>query len=183
MIKIDAISDKQKDIYIYIYEWVFSFLFYNISLLLIGFFLHRFVYALLFSVSITLLRCTGGGTHAPSRILCTLISYFEFLFVIFTVSFIVTVPVETQIIIAISSIGIILALAPVDNSKKRFTSVQRKKLKIMSFFSSLILSVLIIIFLLNKPDCSLIVVLCVLISAIDLTIGYILNKKALKQFD
>ena len=134
MIKIDAISDKQKDIYIYIYEWVFSFLFYNISLLLIGLLLHQFIYALLFSVSITLLRCTGGGTHAPSRILCTLVSYFEFLFVIFTVSFIVTVPVETQIIIAISSIGIILALAPVDNSKKRFTSVQRKKLIIMSFF-------------------------------------------------
>ena len=78
-------------------------------------------------------------------------------------------------------IPFIVFLSPVDNPNKRMNFKQKNKLKIFSAVTCTILFLLIsILNFMGEYDYCNIIILCVMITPVDLIIGFFLNKRASK---
>ena len=76
--KSDSEVASRKEIYIYCLDFLVEQLIFLVSLLFIGCFLHDIPFCLLFFAVFLTYRSTGGGFHANSVWLCTLLSYTTF---------------------------------------------------------------------------------------------------------
>ena len=167
--------------YAYIYSWLIDQLFFFFSLLLISLLFHRVLPALIIYITISLLRMFSGGSHAPTKLLCSFISYFLFFSIFFLYRIVPSELFNYSKIPLLIIIPFIVFLSPVDNPNKRMNINQKNRLKIFSAITCNILFLLTsILDFIGEHDYCNIIILCVMITPVDLIIGFFLNKRASK---
>ena len=172
------INKEQISFYNYIYCWAIDFSMFFLNLMLIGLLIHKFIPSIIFCVIVSLLRITSGGSHASSRIKCSVISYLFYFVVIFSYPFLPNDFFSYLKFYIIIPLLIICILSPVDNPRKKLNSSQKKTLKVYTIIVCIFIS--LILFILNHsntPEYCNIIILCVMILPIDLIVGYIRNKR------
>lgn len=152
---------------------------YNLSLLLIGILLGYFWAALLYILIMTPVRMLAGGIHAPSPLICDIVSYGIFLGVILAVPVIVSKfsPFLLLILYFICYTFIIL-LSPVDTREKHYSGENRRRQKRHCFVYLTAVSVLYLILFVGKNDtaCGILSVCAAIITG-NLILGIIANHK------
>lgn len=178
LFKQGLIKEEEEKYYAYIYSWLIDYIMFFVSLIVIGAIIRRFIPAVIFCFSFSFLRMTAGGAHASSRLACFIISFVFYFSVILFYSYIPIDLFSFLKFFLIIPFGVIVLLAPVDNPKKRLSSEQKKRLKILNIIvCSLIIGLLFILHFLKRPDYCNIIILCVIILPVDLIIGFIISKK------
>lgn len=131
-----VIDDADMSQYEYCLEYLFDIIFYNFSLILFGCMLHDILGAILYIFCVSLIKSVGGGYHAASRLICSILSYSIFLTAMLTYRNLVICAfigrTETASLMdyfyAAESFMIVL-LSPVGNPNKRLSSREKVKLK------------------------------------------------------
>ncbi len=84
LISNNMISKNYEMAYNYCLEYFFDIILYSINSIILGILTHNMFHTLIFFIVFVPLKKLSGGYHAKSRILCSLISYTLFLFIILT---------------------------------------------------------------------------------------------------
>ena len=175
--KYSIIEEINIEYYAYIISWIIDYTFFNVLFLGLGLLLHKFLHAVIFVITLFLLRSCSGGTHAPTRIRCFVISSVIFLAVMYTCnlnSF--TNPFLSQLILFFCLI-IITILSPVIPKGKKANQTQKRRLKILSIIVCLSIFVLyIFLTFVQKNEYCNILIMCVMICTSDLVFGYIYKR-------
>ncbi len=174
------ITQEQREFYYYTYDWIIEHTTYYISLILLGILMHLPLPAFVYCFISSSLRFSAGGMHAPSKILCSVISYAEFIIIMLLLSFNIlpTNCILSVILIYTAGIIIIIILAPLDHPNKRLSIEQKSKLKVSCVKVCLISSILLAFFYFTGlTKCQQTITICTIISASDLMLGTLLNRR------
>ena len=159
------IESRFCDAYAYIFDYMFNFILYNLSLLTLGFLFHHPIAVTIYIIITGSLRAVTGGYHCKTRISCYILSY-----TVFSISAYILIPI--YIICWI----LILVVSPVDTPNKVFSKsakkTARKKTYIIFFFNS-IFTILSLLLHWNKG--LIFIDLSLIICATGLYTGYISN--------
>lgn len=79
-IALEIISRDDKEIYCYSYQYIIELLLFCFSLILISIPLSNIPSAIIFIFTVIPLRTFAGGIHAPTKQLCSVLSYILFFF-------------------------------------------------------------------------------------------------------
>ena len=114
------IESHFSDAYAYIFDYMFNFILYNLSLLTLGFLFHHPIAVTIYIIITGSLRAVTGGYHCKTRISCYILSYTVFSIYLLTIA---TIPmISAYILIPIYIICWILILV-VSPSLLRLESV------------------------------------------------------------
>lgn len=69
------IESRFCDAYAYIFDYIFNFILYNLSLLTLGFLFHHPIAVTIYIIITGSLRAVTGGYHCKTRISCYILSY------------------------------------------------------------------------------------------------------------
>lgn len=72
------IESHFSDAYAYIFDYMFNFILYNLSLLTLGFLFHHPIAVTIYIIITGSLRAVTGGYHCKTRISCYILSYTVF---------------------------------------------------------------------------------------------------------
>lgn len=174
-----AIKKSEKEIYAYCFGFLADLIVYNLSILLIGAVLGRFQIALLYILIMSPTKMLAGGVHAPTPLICDLVSYGAFLTVILTVPRIATqIPPFLLLSIYFLCYIFIILLSPVSTKNKRYTEAQKRRLKKYCFLYLTAVSILYLIFFANQmPVHCGIFSACAAIILANQILGIIVNVK------
>ena len=171
------IKAHQADIYHYCFSYVLDVLLYNITILLLGFLLHRPLQALLFTAITFPGKTIVGGAHASSPERCRILSYGIFLLSLYFIS---TYSFSKLFAIIPYSIAcvILLRLTPVDHPNKRLNPEQEHWSKFLChIFITLITLVFYTTICFNKTIYYNLIVLCITILMCNQIIGILQNRR------
>lgn len=174
-----TIKESEKEIYSYCFGFLADLIFYNLSILLIGAVFHHFQLALLYILIMSPTKMLAGGVHAPTPLICDMVSYGVFLAVILSVPKIAPQlsPFLLLSIYFICYIFIIL-MSPVSTKNKRYTETQKKRLKKYCFLYLTAVSILyLILFASHMSACYGILTVCAAIILANQILGTIVNIK------
>ena len=116
--------------YILFYSTIYSVQFFMICLLiLIGVIAKQLIITLIFILITAPIRTFSGGYHAKTRIRCNILSYSVFFSYLFISNIVNVNSTLLQIIIYISTWGLIFLISPVESENKHFTNENRKNLR------------------------------------------------------
>ncbi len=186
IIQYNFIPEEQKASYEYCFDFVFDLFFYNSSLFLIGLAFDKAFLSILYIITLSPLKMLAGGYHATSRLRCSFLSYSIFMMVLFLsdkiLSFISTPFLLVGYIIMNT---LVIAFSPVAPPQHHFNNVEKKKLRTLCLFYSILLLFLYIILLLKTQTiyytC---MTLCIMIILISQVIGHIqYTKKGVENYD
>lgn len=170
----NIISNSQKELYAYCFDFVLDILFFNISVLLIGLILREPFLSALYIITMTPTKMMAGGAHANSQETCSAISYtiaISSILLAANVS-LLSVSTQTELFIFFSCIISIAALTPVDTPNKRLDITKQKHLKKNCLIYLLILSVIYLLFYnWEYTKYYSIMTICVMIIAVNQYIG------------
>lgn len=120
---------KNADIYVYLVNSILEQTIFFVTLLIIGLFLHNIIFNLLFFIIFFTYRGTGGGYHASSPILCTILSYTAY-FAVYIFCFKIRLTKSTFTLILYILSVIFMLICPFSDCKnRRRTEEQKKSLK------------------------------------------------------
>ena len=152
--KNNVITEELKDVYVYGFELLLSFIFSVLAIIFLGLLTNNITISLTYLFIFILTRRYVGGYHASTHFKCQLCS-----FIIFSTVLLLTCYIDVRLymiyILAIIGIISILIWAPIENPYKPITEIQRKKCKVYGliiFFTASTLSMLI--WNLNKTLCN-----------------------------
>lgn len=128
LITSDKIESNLRDAYIYIFNYIIDYVVYAISIIFLGFIFHNILNALIFLLTLIPLRYCAGGLHASTEIKCQILSYLTFFIVMLATHIFYNYYILLSIFYIFSAILIVI-LTPVDNPRKRFNCIIKKKLK------------------------------------------------------
>lgn len=128
LIKLGAVPQEQKDIYVYGLELIFSFLFCVATIFAVSLFVHKTIEALVFMVLFVLIRQFTGGLHANTYLKCQLYTIGGYLSVAFLSSKLLP-SFALHVILIMVGIVIIIAIGPIENEKKPLTPQDRARNK------------------------------------------------------
>ena len=126
-----VIAEEDKDIYVYGFQLLISFLFSTSLVLLIGAVLGKIAETLAFLIVYILLRSFSGGYHANSYAVCTIVTVSVYLIVIL-MSSLVNVNLIAYLSLFILGIILLALMAPVRHPNKKISSKDTIKYKIIS---------------------------------------------------
>ena len=143
--KNNVITEDLKDIYIYGFEILLSFIFSVLTIILLGLLTNNIIISLTYLFVFILTRRYVGGYHASTHFKCQLCSLIIFSTVMLLTCYF---NVNNTMIYALVMVGIITILiwAPIENPYKPITKQQHKKCKFIGliiFFATSIVSLLI----------------------------------------
>ena len=116
-----VIAEEDKDIYVYGFQLLISFLFSTSLVLLIGAVLGKIAETLAFLIVYILLRSFSGGYHANSYAVCTIVTVSVYLIVIL-MSSLVNVNLIAYLSLFILGIILLALMAPVRHPNKKISS-------------------------------------------------------------
>lgn len=175
-IEAGVINTKNKDSYVYCFEYAIDMILFPIALLFLGIIFNRFVASVLFCITIIPLKMIAGGAHASTRIKCSIISYALSIFILLTYNMLYVVPLTLLVICYILCSGAIIILAPVDHKNNILPTETKHKLKKLCFLYLCILSIVYILFIYNDlPQYYLMINACIPIVAANQIIGKFTN--------
>ena len=170
------IESHFSDAYAYIFDYMFNFILYNLSLLTLGFLFHHPIAVTIYIIITGSLRAVTGGYHCKTRISCYILSYTVFSIYLLTIATIPMISAYILIPIYIICWILILVVSPVDTPNKVFSQsakkTARKKTYIIFFFNS-IFTILSLLLHWNKD--LIFIDLSLIICATGLYTGYISN--------
>lgn len=178
MITSNIITEKEKTIYIYCFDYIFELAFVFLSFLLIGAFSNRLIYSCIFLLVVFPLRSYGGGIHASNSTVCTYLSYTIYIITIFISPILSPVYSTEWMVLLVVECVVIVLFAPVDTPNKRLTAEQRVISRHISRL--LTLTIFIISFLLYLYKLRLYygtISICGIIPSTSIVLGYINNKR------
>lgn len=145
LLKKQVIAEDLKDVYVYGFEILLSFVFSIIIIILIGLLTSNIIIAITYLSVFIITRRYVGGYHAHTHFGCQLCS-----FIVFSIVLILTCNINVNIVMiyTLATIGTtcIFILAPIENPYKPISKKQRKKCKAYGgviFFITLIISLLV----------------------------------------
>lgn len=173
------IRENEKEIYSYCFGFLADLIFYNISVLIIGGFLGNFQIAFLYILVMSPTKMMAGGMHAPTPLICDIISYSVSLSVIvFTPKIAPQIPPLYLLSVYLICYIFIIILSPVGTKNKRYNKVQKVNLKKYCFLYLSAISLIYLIFFINKMSAYYgIISTCTAIILINQVIGIIINVK------
>lgn len=173
----NIIEAEKKEIYSYCFDFILDLLFFNVSILLIGFILKEPWLSIIYIITMTPTKMMAGGAHANSRGMCSIISYAIAIVSIIFASNISSIVANSWIEMPIFFIFLIsiVSFAPIDTPNKRLNPLNRKHLKKCCFLYSLILGIIYLFFFYFIAGYTIMTV-CVIIIAINQYIGILINK-------
>jgi len=180
LVKNEVIQEEETIYYDFIFRKIISDFVYSCSCLLIGLFFNLFFESLLYLLVLTIKK-VSGGTHAPTKLSCTFISYSHFLLTLY-LSCHLPAAISVQTFLCIFSAIIIGILAPVDHKNKRLSSIEKKTFKKICLISSAIIIILFFTFsFIKQYTLSNIVFLCLITVMLDLVIGSLIDKHLFRK--
>ena len=133
------IESRFCDAYAYIFDYMFNFILYNLSLLTLGFLFHHPIAVTIYIIITGSLRAVTGGYHCKTRISCYILSYTVFSIYLLTIATIPMISAYILIPIYIICWILILVVSPVDTPNKVFSKSAKKtaRKKTYIIFSSI----------------------------------------------
>lgn len=129
------IESHFSDAYAYIFDYMFNFILYNLSLLTLGFLFHHPIAVTIYIIITGSLRAVTGGYHCKTRISCYILSYTVFSIYLLTIATIPMISAYILIPIYIICWILILVVSPVDTPNKVFSkSAKRQPGKNLYYF-------------------------------------------------
>ncbi len=165
---------KNTDVYVYLVNYILEQVIFFVTMIILGLILHNVLFSLLFFLIFFTYRSTGGGYHASSPFLCTIISYTAFFAAcIFCFKFEIS---KSKLTLAAYIFAIIFILiCPFSDCKnRRRTNSQKKSLKLKQIIFIAIFSTLGFVF--YYTDCFLyfkLIMISTYIIAVTQSIGVI----------
>lgn len=142
-----VISEDERKVYNYCFELLISETINILIILAVAILSKQYINIAVFLIAFLLLRKWAGGYHANTHYGCMLILVSILtLFLVSEVTLSHNAKYILQFCNILVSLPIICLLAPVDNSNKRIKNKQRKKFKVYSVISTLVLIGVICIF-------------------------------------
>ena len=172
------IEPQFSDAYTYVFDYMFNFILYNVSLIFIGFILNQPLAAVIYIIITGSLRAISGWYHCKTRISCFLLSYTVFTLYLFLTA--ITPLISTYILLLIYILGwiLIIKISPVAPPNKRFTQVIKQTAKKRTYILFIFNSIFTIISLLLHWNKVLFFNdLCLIICVIGLYAGYFSNRR------
>ena len=114
------------NVYSYIFDYMFNFILYNLSLLILGFILKQLTAAIVYVIIVGSLRAVAGGYHCKTRASCYILSYTIFTLYLYLITIIPKMSAYILICIYIINWISILIISPVDTPNKIFGSNDKK---------------------------------------------------------
>ena len=129
LLKKGVITEELKDVYIYGFDLLFSFLISTTIILTIGIIVGQIVPTLFFLITFILVRRYTGGYHANTYLKCQICTISFYL-----ISLLLSIFLNTHIYLFVGmgfiGIVIILLFGPIENPHKPLTNDEKKKHKI-----------------------------------------------------
>lgn len=134
---------------------------------------------LLFLLAFLILRVNAGGYHAPTNLLCYLITFVTDLAVLLLIIYFPAEQYTAYIIIAaLTAAAVLFRLAPVENSQKLLDTVESSVYYRRTVIITLVLLAAIMLTLyFNMAKPAFILMLSIAVTSLFVTIGYHQNKK------
>ena len=126
-----VIAAENKDIYVYGFQLLISFLFSTSLVLLIGAVLGKIAETIAFLIVYILLRSFSGGYHANSYAVCTIVTMSVYLIVVLMTS-LVNVSLVAYLSLFLCGIILLALMAPVRHPNKKISSKDAIKYKVIS---------------------------------------------------
>lgn len=126
-----AISEELKDVYVYGFQLLISFVFSTSLVLFIGVALSKLIETLMFLIVYILLRSFSGGYHSKTYFMCTIITICVYLIVVLFTSFLDVNLIAYLSLLFIGTV-LLLLLAPVKHPNKIITARNVIKYKAIS---------------------------------------------------
>lgn len=172
------IQPKDSEVVRYSIDYLCQSLFYQVSLLLLGFLTRHLLYSVVYSLTMGFLKHFTGGAHAPNKRICSLLSYGVFLATMYLTDRMTLIDGVLVSLLISTNLIVTMILAPVDCKNKKFNEKQRKKLKVISSIICIVISILIrYCFLCENYYIAGIMIFCFSINSVNLAVGFIINKK------
>ncbi|MCR4839770.1 MAG: accessory gene regulator B family protein [Eubacterium sp.] len=178
LIRSEYIRSSEEAVVRYTLDYIFQSLLYHAILLLIGILTGHFLFSILYILTMGCLKYFTGGAHAPNAHICSLLSYGIFIVTMCMADHLLLISSAVILVILCLNIFITLLLSPVDCKNKRFSMVQRYRLKRRSAITLIVLCIFVrIFFVYNKYYCLTVVLCCLSINSVNLMVGFLINKK------
>ena len=173
----DIVKKEEKDIYIYCFDYIIELLISFIIIMLSGIFTKQISVSVIFLLTAFSIRSFGGGIHASTPAVCSIISFLIFYAVLFAAKPLSGIMSLGWCIVQIVSIDVILLFAPVDTPQRPMKPEKKKKLKKRSIAVCIILAASFTLFYKYKLQLYYgTLAICSFIFSISIFIGYIVNK-------
>ena len=170
------IAEKDYEIYEYCLGYIIEQLKYDIAIILFGILFHQLEISVVYLITFGILRRYAGGYHAPNNLICTVMSYSSYFFVLAGALYIPVRQPHIWMTAFILSIVTVVCMAPVSTPKKPLSIPKKKKMKLKTFISSILLSIIFAIFYIeNMTKYYSTINLCVIIVLVGLIAQAIIN--------
>lgn len=174
-----TIREEEKEIYSYCFGFLADLIFYNLSILLIGLLLGKFHIALLYVLMMTPTKMMAGGMHAPTPVVCDIVSYGVFFIALLLIPGIsIKSPPFLLLTIYFLCYIFIVTLSPVDTKNKRYAQIQKRRLKKYCFIYLTAMGILYAMFYVKEMSvCCGTISVCSAIILLNQIIGIVMNTK------
>lgn len=128
-VQAQIIPQEEKEIYCYLFDYLFDSIFYGGSILFISILIHQTIPSIIFLLVSILPRKYGDGYHASSKVRCQILSYSIYVIVIISNKIILnSFSIIWFFLYSVSIVGTFL-LSSVNTANKTFSSARKKELK------------------------------------------------------
>ena len=129
LLKKGVITEELKDVYVYGFDLLFSFLISTTIVLTIGIFSRQFIPTIFFMITFILVRRYTGGYHANTYLKCQICTV-SFYVLSLLLSIFLNIPIWSFLILGVVGILVISLFGPIENPHKPLTIEEKKKHKI-----------------------------------------------------
>lgn len=150
LIKLEIISRNDKEIYCYSYQYIIELLLFCSSLLLISLPMSNVTSTLIFIITVIPLRTFAGGIHAPTKQLCSILSYILFFLCIYIPYYMLKLSYNIIFPMLITTLICICITSPQPDVHKKLTDENSHLLKKITLIISVVITILVIILYFNN---------------------------------
>lgn len=172
------ISEEQKNIYAYLFNYLVEALVFDIIVLLAGIIAHRTQTVLCYLAVTIPLRHFAGGFHADTRLGCTIFSYGVCGLFLLISPMLTFIPAYFWLTAYVLLWILLLIKAPVDTPNKRLTKDQKNKLFRLCILTCIIMSAaMLLICISGNRLCMSGITLSLFICTAGVYIGILRNRR------
>ena len=176
------INQDETEIYEYCLDYVVSQIKYDVLIILIGLLLHQVSITITFLFAFSFLRRYAGGYHAPTPLMCTIMSYMLYFAILAGALYIPAYMPLLWVITFICIISVIVILSPVSTPAKPLSNERRRKMKLCSLIISVLLVLMFVLcYFLKATKYYITLELCVIIVFIMQLIQLLINIRKRKE--
>lgn len=173
-----AITDDKYEIYLYGFKLIIADVINYTIIITLGCLLNRLLESIVFLISLCGLRRFTGGFHAKTFWVCRMSMVITYICVMAMVKFVARTESEVLIVEAINtdSVMCIMFFAPIENPNKKLSVAQRKNNKIKSIITSIVLSTISVMLIVNNMKIGVTISISMLATVILMLVAMVIRK-------